>query len=107
MLAIAIYSTAVLIGIFSEYAQEYTSLRWAELIEVYFPGLAFKHMPVNLLIATVIGFTGGGGIGFILQQENQPVELQGCQCGPDHLYFDDWQYRSGKPGSLAQNFKKG
>ncbi len=69
VLAIAIYSTAVLIGIFSEYAQEYRSLRWAELIKVYFPGLAFKHMPVNLLIATVIGFTGGGGIGFILQQK--------------------------------------
>ena len=68
VLAITFLSTAVMIGRFSEYAQKRTSLSWVALLKRYFPGLAFKHLPVNILIATVIGFVGGGGIGFFLQQ---------------------------------------
>lgn len=43
-------------------------MNWKTLLKKYFPGLVFKHFPVNILIATVIGFVGGGGIGFVLQQ---------------------------------------
>jgi phosphonate transport system permease protein len=68
VLALTLYSTSVLIGIFSEYAQEHKSLNWPILIKVCFPGLAFKQLPVNILIATILGFVGGGGIGFSLQQ---------------------------------------
>lgn len=69
VLAITLFSTAILIADFSEYAEQHTSLSWLELLKVYFPGLAFRRLPVNLVIATVIGFAGGGGIGFLLQQE--------------------------------------
>ena len=68
VLALTLFSTAVLIGNYSEYAQQHTSLNWGILFKVHFPGLAFKHLPVNILIATVLGFTGGGGIGFLLMQ---------------------------------------
>ena len=68
VLALTFFSTAVLIGIFSEYAQQHPSVSWRRLFQVYFPGLAFKHFPVNLVIASVLGFTGGGGIGFLIQQ---------------------------------------
>ncbi len=68
VLALTLFSTAVLIGNFSEYAQQHTSLSWTTLFKVHYPGLALKHLPVNILIATVLGFMGGGGIGFLLQQ---------------------------------------
>ena len=68
VLALTFYSTAILIGNFSEYAQQHTSLTWLTLCRVHFPGLAFKHLPVNILIATILGFMGGGGIGFLLLQ---------------------------------------
>jgi len=68
VLAITLFSTAVLIDKFSEYAREHTSLSWPVLLKVYFPGLAFRHFPANFAVATVIGFMGGGGIGFLLQQ---------------------------------------
>jgi phosphonate transport system permease protein len=68
VLAITLFSTAVLIDKFSEYAREHTSLGWLVLLKVHFPGLAFRHFPANFAVATVIGFVGGGGIGFLLQQ---------------------------------------
>jgi phosphonate transport system permease protein len=68
VLALTLFSTAVLIGIFSDYAQQHTFLNWSILFKVHFPGLAFRYFPVNILIATVLGFMGGGGIGFLLQQ---------------------------------------
>ena len=68
VLALTLFSTAVLIGVFSEFAQQHTSLNWSNLIKVYFPGLALKHLPINMLISTVLGFVGGGGIGFLLLQ---------------------------------------
>jgi ABC-type phosphate/phosphonate transport system permease subunit len=67
VLALTLFSTAMLIGSYSEYAQQQTSLRWGVLFNVYFPSLAFKQLSVNILIATVLGFMGGGGIGFLLQ----------------------------------------
>jgi phosphonate transport system permease protein len=69
VLTITIFSTAVLIGIFSEYAQGNISLDWTTLCTIHFPGLALKHLPVNTLISSVLGFMGGGGIGFLLQQD--------------------------------------
>ncbi len=69
VLALTLFSTAMLIGSYSEYAQQQTSLHWGILFNVYFPSLAFKQLPVNILIATVLGFMGGGGIGFLLQQD--------------------------------------
>lgn len=69
VLALSLFSMAMLIGKFSEYAQQYPFLSWAVLFKVYFPGLAIKHLPINMLIATVLGFMGGGGIGFLLQQD--------------------------------------
>lgn len=68
VLAITLFSTAVLIPKFSEYAKQHASLNWITLLTVHFPGIAFRRLPANLLIATVIGFMGGGGIGFLLQQ---------------------------------------
>jgi phosphonate transport system permease protein len=69
VLALTLFSTAVLIVKFSEYAQQHASLSWPALFKVYFPGLAFKHFPVNILIATILGIYGGGGIGFLLSQQ--------------------------------------
>ena len=68
VLAITLFSTAILTGSYSEYVQQQTSLTWVVLFNVHFPSLAFKQLPVNILIATVLGFMGGGGIGFLLQQ---------------------------------------
>ncbi len=68
VLALTLFSTAVLIEKFSEYARQHESLSWRALLTVHFPGLAFRHFPVNFVIATVIGFVGGGGIGFLVQQ---------------------------------------
>lgn len=69
VLALTLFSTAILIEKFSEYAQQNTSLEWNDLIVVHFPGLAFRYFPANILIASILGFMGGGGIGFVLQQE--------------------------------------
>jgi len=68
VLALTLFSTAVLVEKFSAYAQEHMTLSWKELLKVRFSGLAFRHFPVNMTIATVLGFMGGGGIGSILQQ---------------------------------------
>lgn len=68
VLAITLFSTAILITDFSDYAQQHTSLIWHTLLKVHFPSLAFRRFTVNLVIATIIGFMGGGGIGFLLQQ---------------------------------------
>jgi phosphonate transport system permease protein len=68
VLAITLFSTAVLYAKFSSYVEEHKSLKWSTLFTVHFPGIAFRHFPTNILIATVVGFMGGGGVGFILQQ---------------------------------------
>ena len=67
-LALTLFSTAILFGKYSEYAGLYVNLGWPELLKIQFPGLAFRHLSTNMTIATVIGYIGGGGIGFILQQ---------------------------------------
>jgi phosphonate transport system permease protein len=69
VLALALFSSAVLIDKFSEYARVHASLSWHSMLTTYFPGIAFRHYPTNLVIATVLGFLGGGGIGFLLQQD--------------------------------------
>lgn len=69
VLALTLFSTAVLIVKFSEYARAHSSLSWTSLLQVDFPGLAFRHLSTNMVIATVLGFMGGGGIGFLLQQD--------------------------------------
>lgn len=69
VLALTLFSTAILIGTFSEYAQQHKSVSWSILFKVHFPGLALKLFPTNIAIATVIGFMGGGGIGYLLQQD--------------------------------------
>jgi ABC-type phosphate/phosphonate transport system permease subunit len=68
VLAITLYSTAVLFVKFSDYAENHNTLKWSTLLKIYFPGIAFKYFPTNIVIATIIGFMGGGGIGFMLQQ---------------------------------------
>lgn len=69
VLALTLFSTVVLVVTFSEYAQQHTSLNWSTLLKVHFQGLAFRYLSANLLIATVLGFMGGGGIGFLIQQD--------------------------------------
>lgn len=68
VLALTLFSIAVLTEKFSEYANQHEFLSWQTLLTIHFPGLAFRHFPVNFVIATVIGFMGGGGIGFLVQQ---------------------------------------
>ena len=51
--------------LFSEFAQQHNSLNWSILIKLYFPGLAFKHLPINIVIATVLYW----GIGSFLYQQ--------------------------------------
>lgn len=76
VLALTFFSTAVLIGTFSEYASEHRSLNWINLSKNHFPALAFKQLPRNILIATILGFMGGGGIGFLLHQQFNLLEYQ-------------------------------
>lgn len=68
VLALTLFSTAVLTVTFSEYARQHASLKWLALLQTYFPGLAFRYLPTCLVIATVLGFMGGGGIGSLVQQ---------------------------------------
>ena len=68
VIALTIFSTAVLFGKFSEYAWQHMSLKLSDLFKSHFLGLTLMHLPVNVLIASVIGFFDGGGIGFFLQQ---------------------------------------
>jgi phosphonate transport system permease protein len=81
VLALTLFSTAILISNYSEYAQQHTSLNWGSLFTVYFPGLALKHFPVNILIASVLGFMGGGGIGFLLIQEINLLNYSNASVG--------------------------
>ena len=64
---LTLFSATVLTITYSEYAQQFPSLAWVDLIRAYFPVLAFKQFPVNISIATVLGFMGGGGIGELLR----------------------------------------
>lgn len=68
VISLTLFSTAVLTGVFSEFAQQQTSLNWSILLKMYFPGLALKHFPINILITTLLGFVGGGGIGDLFSQ---------------------------------------
>lgn len=68
VLALTLFSTTVLIVKFSEYAQQHASLNWPALFNVHFPGLTFRQFSTNIVIATILGFMGGGGIGFLLLQ---------------------------------------
>ncbi len=68
VLALTIFSTAVLYEKYTEFAQENMSFSWPLLFKGFFPSLTFKCFPYNILIASVLGFMGGGGIGFFLQQ---------------------------------------
>ena len=67
-LALSLFSMAVLFGTYSEYASLHTNVGWSQFLKTHFPGLAFRHFPINITIATILGFMGGGGIGFMLQQ---------------------------------------
>jgi phosphonate transport system permease protein len=69
VLALTLFSNCSVYCKLFRIAQQHTSLSWSVLLQVYFPGLAFRHFPINILIATVLGFLGGGGIGFSLQQD--------------------------------------
>lgn len=68
VLALVIYSIAVLTKEFSEYTKLATTLPFQILLCQIYPTIAFKYLPTSILIATILGFTGGGGIGFLLQQ---------------------------------------
>lgn len=68
VLAITLFSTAVLITKFTDHTKQHASLNRATLLKVHFLTLAIMQFPVNIIIATVIGFMGGGGIGSLLQQ---------------------------------------
>jgi len=68
VIALSIFTTAILVGIFYDYAFQHTSLSMSRLARVHFPALAIRYLPSCMLIASVIGFFGGGGIGFYLQQ---------------------------------------
>jgi phosphonate transport system permease protein len=76
VLALTLFSTAVLIVKYSEYAQQNPFLGWIVLLKMYFPGLAFKYFPANILVATVLGFMGGGGIGYFLLQRINTLEYR-------------------------------
>jgi len=81
VLALTLFSAAVLIERFSEYAQGHASLNWTALVTVHFPGLAFRHFPANIVIATVLGIMGGGGIGFLLQQNINLLNYRDASVG--------------------------
>ena len=68
VIALTFFSTAVLTAKYSEYANEHPESKSSVLLQRHFPGIAFKHLPANITIASVIGFWGGGGIGFLLSQ---------------------------------------
>jgi len=68
VIALTIFSMAVLTVKYSEFAQENNSISWPILFKKFFPSLTLKHFPSNLLISSILGFMGGGGIGFFLQQ---------------------------------------
>lgn len=76
VLTLTLFSTAVLIGHFSEYAQQHLSLSWASLFKVHFPALAFKQLPVNLVTASILGFLGGGGIGSLILLKNSLLDYR-------------------------------
>ena len=76
VLALTIFSTAVLIGNFSDYASEHKSLNWLTLSKKHFPALSFKQLTVNILIATILGYAGGGGIGWLLFQQFNLLDYQ-------------------------------
>jgi phosphonate transport system permease protein len=81
VLALTIYSTAVFTRVFSEYAQEHMSISWSRMFKFVFPGLTIKYLPSNILIASVLGFMGGGGIGFYLQQSINLLDYHNVSTG--------------------------
>lgn len=81
VLALTVFTTAVLAQDFADYARRHSSLGWPELLGAHFPGLAFRRLPVSILIASVLGFAGGGGIGFVLQQHLNLLEYRAASVG--------------------------
>lgn len=67
-LALTLFSTSVLIEKYTRYMQQHTELNWNSLVTKYFPAIAFKQFSTNAVNASILGFVGGGGIGFLLQQ---------------------------------------
>ncbi|MDH3944985.1 MAG: hypothetical protein OEV06_12900 [Anaerolineae bacterium] len=85
VIALTFSSTAFLTADFLEFSQLRRSLEWSSLLKLYFPGITLKRLPVNTMIATVLGFLGGGGIGSVLFQSlsllnyrDASVALVGC-----------------------------
>lgn len=76
VLALTLFSTVVLIGKFTEYIKEHEPLKWSSLIKIYFPVVAFRYFPTNALTASILGFVGGGGIGFLFQQSTYLLNYQ-------------------------------
>ncbi len=68
VLALTFFFTAMLTAKYIEAMQENSDLGMSTLLSVYFPVIAFKELPVIMTVATIIGFVGGGGIGFLLSQ---------------------------------------
>ena len=81
VLALTIFSTAVLTEKFSEFAQGNMSISWPLLFKEIFPSLTFKHFSSNLLIASILGFMGAGGIGFFLQQHINLLDFHRASTG--------------------------
>lgn len=81
VIALTIFSTAVLTMNYTEFAQENISISWPLLFKKFFPSLTFKHFPSNLLISSILGFMGGGGIGFFLQQNINLLDYHRASMG--------------------------
>ena len=81
VITLTIFSTAMLFVIYSDYAQNNKYLDWTLLFKYFFPGLALKQLSVNLLIASVLGFMGGGGIGFFIQQSINLLDYSTASTG--------------------------
>lgn len=92
MLALFIHSVAALIKLYSEQIEgidrgliEAIEATGASFLQVWFyavipqilnPFLAFTiyRWDINIRMATIVGFVGGGGIGLVLQQQQQMLE---------------------------------
>ncbi len=68
VLALALFFTAVLTAKYLEYMHENPVLEPSALLTVHFPGIAFKEFPVIMMVASIIGLVGAGGLGFLLWQ---------------------------------------
>ncbi|MCP4143475.1 MAG: hypothetical protein GY755_24845 [Chloroflexi bacterium] len=67
-LALTLFSTAVFVAKYEEYIRGNPALERSKLLSTHLPGIAFKYLPVNITLASIVGFVGGGGVGFLLSQ---------------------------------------